>query len=78
MEHYEEVLPGAAHRIFSMAEVEASERHENNKRIVGVARLAIVCAALVILGITGVVAWLIVSGQFAPGVPLAVLGPVAV
>lgn len=78
LERYEEVLPGAADRIISMAEAEASERHKNSRGILGVARLAIVSSAAVILGVTAVAAWLIVSGQLGPGVPLAVLGPVAV
>jgi uncharacterized membrane protein len=78
LQRYEEILPGAAERIFAMTEKEQTQRHTwDNRALEGelsYRRLGLVLGVLALLLIVGGVVFLGHEGRTAAGVALAGVG----
>ncbi len=84
LKKYDDILPGAAERIISMAENESRHRHESERRAdkaaIGIAVAAIIAAFIAMLLLTGAVFYALykgyqaVAGTIAVGAIAAVVG----
>ncbi len=76
LEHYERILPGAAERIFKMAEDQSQHRRKLETKVIDTdtvnSRLGLVLGFLIGLAALGTSVWLVRLGNSISGVILAI------